>query len=92
MLQRMGDDIQLKTAAVYRVYREADAIHADRALLRDVARQRMRCRYFETDRSTILLPAQHLTYPVDVPADQMTAQWGTQGQRFFQVQPGTGPK
>jgi hypothetical protein len=79
------DQVDGKVGPVDTVHRQADAVYRDRALARDVLRQRLRRADDQLVALADLIELQHLADAVDVARDQVSAEAVGQAQRLFQV-------
>ncbi|KAG1547899.1 hypothetical protein G6F50_013500 [Rhizopus delemar] len=68
------DQGDFKAFVIHFVDGEADAVHADRTLLGDVAAQRGRCGKAPALGARVFVDGQHLAEAIDVAADQMAAE------------------
>ena len=90
LAEGVGDDGQLEFGAVHGVHREADAVHGDRALERDVAGQLDRGAQAELHGAGVIGAGDHFAESVHVAADQVAAEATGGHQRLFQVDPAAG--
>ena len=89
-LLRVRHDVDVKAVAFDAVYREAGAIHRDRALGRDIVLQRRIDFEAIANRARVGLHFHQRTHAVDMTAHQVPAECVTQGQRRFEIHRATG--
>src|SRR5262245_20896945 len=83
--QRMGDEVHRECRAIDLIYRQADAVHRDRALARDVLGERFRNSHRQPLVAAGALDTRHASDPVHVPAHHVAAQAVRRPQRLFEI-------
>src|SRR5437773_955142 len=79
------NQVDLEFGAAHRVHRQAHAVHRDRALARDVAREPTRRAYPKKAIRPRLPQPRDLADPVHMPRDEMAAEPVGHPQRFLEV-------
>src|SRR6266480_737509 len=83
--ERVRNQVDLEFGAAHRVHRQAHAVHRDRALARDVAREPARRAYPKKAIRPRLPQPRDLADPVHMPRDKMAAEPVGHPQRLLEV-------